>query len=178
MTKNVVSVAGTFLALHLYCMSQSHDGNRAWGPEIEGFRLSIQTTKPSFACNEPINVSITFKNTGSTAGDIVTRQIPEIDYPAIVLLPSASWIPFRQRAPLTDEGRKRTDRKRIFSVVNFPLPADGERSCDLELGRIYDMRWPGEYSVTVSTEILNRGRKGNQMLTSNALRIEVRACKP
>lgn len=176
MTNNVVWVVVAFLTLH--CMSQSHNGDRAWGPEIDNFRLSIQTTKPSFACNEPIYLSITFKNTGSTAGDIVTRRIPEIDYPAIVLLPSASWIPFRQRAPLTDEGRKRTDRKQIVSVVNFPLPAGGERASDLELSRIYDMRWPGEYSVTVSTEILNKARKGNQMLPSNTLRIEVEACKP
>lgn len=160
------------------CTVLGEDASRFWGPEIEGYRISIQADKGSFACSEPIKLAIVLKNSASTTGRFSMTGIPEIDYPASILLPSPSWLPFRHQASLTDEGRRRTDQRRIMSFGGGPFRPGDERMVQLVLNTIYDMHWPGEYTVTVSAQVPRRYEKGDVTLTSNQLKLTVEPCKP
>jgi hypothetical protein len=161
------------------CALFGDDSSRNWGPEIEGYRLSIWVNKGSFACDEPIKLKITVRNSAATAGWFVrSTKVLEKDYPAIVLLPGPAWLPVRQQAALTDEGRRRTDRMQYMGYSAGLFPAGAERSLVLDLNTVYNMQWPGEYSVTVSTQVRRRDDQSHTTLTSNQLKITVEPCKP
>ncbi len=165
------------IAFLYYVTSYGDDASGAWGPEVAGYQMSVEVSRSSFGCSEPIILQITLKNRESTPGRIVTTQIPEIDYPATVLMPTETWLPFRLRAPFTELGLKRTDGRRVISRAGFSLPPGGEFKSQMVISDLYYMRSPGEYSVLLSREVLKRDGTGRQTLTSNRLNITVEPCK-
>ncbi|MBL8233633.1 MAG: hypothetical protein JNL98_34370 [Bryobacterales bacterium] len=153
------------------------DDGQAWGLEVEGYKLAIHTDKAAFNCGEPIKLGITLRNSSQEHGWVRFSGMPEIDYPATVLLP-ADWLPFRQQAPLTEEGLRRTNtRNRYVSNHGGPFYAGAERVAELDLNTLYDMRRSGEYDVTVSTKVRNRSGNGSSPIVSNNLKLTVGACK-
>lgn len=148
-----------------------------WGPEVEGYRLSIRVSKPVFQCQESIKLMIVLKNASPKTGRFSTTGITEIDYPATILLSPAAWIPFRHIIPLTAEGLKRTNPRRVWGASGGLLIPDAERSTELELSTVYDMRLPGQYSVSVVGSVSREGSTGTHRIESNQLDLTIEPCK-
>jgi len=148
-----------------------------WGNEIDGYKLSLRSPQAVFQCREAIKLTIVLKNVSSKNGWFSSVKVPEIDYPARVLYSSAPWIPLRQAVPLTSEGVKRTDLRRLRGGVNGLLPANGEASAELELASVYDMRLPGQYTVSVFSSVSREGTAGRHRIESNQVDLVIEPCK-
>jgi hypothetical protein len=157
--------------------SAAPEWDRSWGPETEGFKLSIRTEKAEYAAGEPIKLEILVKCTAPGGARYTTNRIEELEYPVAITIPSPDWIPFRIPAKLTEEGRRRLDRRRSRGSWGFPVEQGRKMRIEMEISSMYDMTMPGTYKVQVSKTVLKLYEKGYGTLKSNEIAVTVRDVK-
>ena len=120
---------------------ESTPAGRATGP----FRFSISSDKVLYQAGEAITLTSVLHN--ETDHDISFFIPPrDIYYRMDVRLPGPDWLPFRNRAVLSEAGQRQKYPART-SVSTYILQASGEFVDKFELNKMFTMLIPGEYRV-------------------------------
>jgi hypothetical protein len=140
----------------------------AWGPETEGFRLSIAIDEDEFTPDEPIFLRVTLKNVGDD--EVQVEKVGLIrSYKTAVLLPRTE-----KQAPLTLRG-KRLLESPLAQATSFGLAANEEATDTIHLNRVFDMTLSGPYKVTVKRMVPKRdGSDEYTYVVSNTLEITIK----
>jgi hypothetical protein len=151
--------------------------------EFQGYKLSISSKKPAYACGEAITVHIVLTVSPGATGFVYTMT-PLDDYIIHVALPKPAWLPVEYMAPFTPEEVQRRAQPRGGSVsagfvppLYGPLANTVERKTEILLNSAYTMTIPGEYRVTLGATHVQERTGVRTVLRSNDLRISVESCK-
>lgn len=131
--------------------------HRQWGPEVEGFVLSLHLV-------EPIpTLSVALKNTRPVER---RASLPGwlFYYSVHLTTPNGS------NAQLTPFGRQILSPERSQQTVEVVFPPGKPVMTEIPIATLYDMRAPGEYRVFVTCPAPGSG----ETLTSNELTIFVK----
>ncbi len=132
------------------------DAARAYGPDTDGFRLSIHPVKPA------PTVSVAIKNVGAEERK-ATLPGWLIYYSAAIVGPDGAAV------PLTAFGRQLLEAGRGTALAERVFRPGEPVETEIPIGTLYDMRKPGVYRVTVSA----RSPGSGGMLVSNELTVGV-----
>lgn len=126
---------------------------REWGEAVDGLALSIRELAREDS-RSVAGISVVMKNENAAEK---TLTVPD-------------WIHFFEIAglDLSPYGKKVRESARTPGKTNVTLAPGGAIETDLPIGRIYDMRTPGDYSIQLSCRLPD----GNP-LRSNAIAIRV-----
>jgi hypothetical protein len=145
--------------------STTNEVKREWGQEIQGYSISISTSKNVFAPAEPISMTITLKNIGKESLWLV-RGNTFLFYNVNVLLPD------KKPAPQTLYGARRIgNASGIAGVASYYLKPGEETSTEIPLSRLFDFSLAGTYEISVIRKI--KIQKDNQWLDVPSNQIEV-----
>jgi hypothetical protein len=139
-----------------------------WGPETEGFRLSIAIDQDEFTPDQPVFLRVTLKNVGPE--EVQVEKIGSIrSYKMAVLLPRTE-----KQAPPTLRG-KRLLESPLAKATSFGLAVNEEATDTVHLNRVFDMTLSGTYKVTVKRMVPKRdGSDEYTYVTSNAIKITIK----
>jgi hypothetical protein len=137
-----------------------------WGPETEGYRLSIGTDKTEYAAGETIRLFVRLQNVGREAVGVLRGMSPLRYHSFEILAPNKS------RAPLTLYGVQETTNPSIRHRVGKTLMSGEVDEDVIHLNRCFDMTLAGEYSVKASTKVIAR-KDSQKLVTVTSLPITI-----
>jgi hypothetical protein len=115
------------------------------GRQTGPFRFSLSADKLLYQPDETITVTSVLRN--ETDHDLSISMTPRLTFYSMeVMLPGSAWIPFRNRAVLSEEGQRRKFPG-FISATSHILEPRGEFVDKFELNKLYTMPVPGEYYV-------------------------------
>ena len=145
-----------------------------WGEEVEGFRLSLKSSKKTYARGELVELEGFLQNVGKEARWVSGYGF--LTYKFEIIRPDGTM------APLTPAGeRERKVSKKFLSLNGAPLQPGQKRKYGkygMEPANAYfDMRQVGEYQVRASRQVLKRNGSGEATIYSNVVKIRIEAAK-
>jgi len=163
----ILLALGVSLAFALTAEAEEKPAESAWGPSVEGFRLSLRSSQAQYAPGDKIEVQLVLQNVDSKKR-VVARSRPLRVHEFQIIGPDGKLV------LLTTQGMAILRATRYSSFSLMDLEPKEEHSASLELSDIYDLTNRGEYRVLASRQVWTRDDdKKFATLASNTLVIKV-----
>lgn len=147
--------------------SKTTEGENTWGPETDGYRLSIRTNKSRYMIGERIILYVSLKNMSKQDVEIMQTEPIQTYKNGIEII-----IPAKKTAPLTLYGKDRVTWG--GSVIGYTLKSGEQVTDSLYLNRLFDMTFTGEYKISVSRVVSKRNNnKESSVIKSNSITINI-----
>lgn len=169
--------AAALMALPPTCLSDAAkdpdrpiDVNREWGKVMYGFQMSLWCQMSVYDQQEPIVLSIALKNVSEKILFTVMSSTVS-DFELVVAYPDGKPV------PLTKRGEELLHGGKTFLFDLASLKPGDQRRFSLKVTELYDMSSPGKYTVSAKRWVYDESARPAGKVTSNTLKIEVKARK-
>jgi len=147
------------------------DRQRQWGPEVEGFAVSMCAKKDSYLPEEKVQVQVTVKNVSKVEKWISFEHDERGIYDFEITGPKM------KRVKLTAYGERESMRTKMRADVGAGTVQPGwEMTADFPLSRLYDLTVEDTYTVVAkgTFSLLVAGKDKIQIIVSDKLKIEIK----
>ena len=139
----------------------------AWEPTVEGFRMSLRSTKAEYVEGEKLNVQVVLQNADAKDRDVVVAAVLRYYLFSVTRANGMA-------VPMTSRGKQLVRASSMGSRSVRTLRPREEVTAGLDLGEVFDLKMSGEYRIGVSHDVWNRDDdKKVSKVTSNTLVIKV-----
>lgn len=156
-------LACVLLSLGIYCATRA----MAFDKPFKGVSLFVQLNKKIFDRSDPFFVEVVVSNKSS---EIVKlwESIPERDFEIEVKTSKGAIV------PRTAYGQKLRDMRQAYKTILITLKKDETYTRRLEIGKVFELSRPGDYSIKVKRAIQDDMGKRYSTLTSSIVTFSIR----
>ncbi|MBI4752538.1 MAG: hypothetical protein HY774_28940 [Acidobacteria bacterium] len=141
-----------------------------WGSPVEGFQLSIASSKSEYSNGETIKVRFSLKNVTQRTFYLGLSHSVEESYPLFIYRDS------NEKIGLTLRGEEFMKFSRIYggSMGIYLKPNEICTTRSIIINELYDLKMPGIYFISTETAVPRLSKKGSSIVKSGTIKIVIR----